>query len=297
METGNLGIIGASGLVGRELALQAAAAGWQVCGFSRRPRIGQPGVSEWRTWSDFPDLRGLTALVNLAGEPVNRRWNEANQALFRQSRIGVTDTVCRVLEGIPPSERPAVLVNASAIGVFGDRGDEILEETSTPGTGYLADLCRDWEAAADRAGTLGIRVIKLRVGVVLARDGGSLRQMLPLFRLGLGGRLGSGRQWMPWVHVSDLAASILHTVSGHPISGVVHGTAPEPVTNADFSRTLAKVLKRPAFLPVPPIALRLALGGFASAVLASHRVVPRVLLDSGFRFRHPTLDSALRDLV
>lgn len=295
--SGNLGIVGASGFIGRELARQATAAGWKVCGFSRSARGPAEGIPAWRPWGEVPDFRGLDALVNLAGEPVNRRWTAERRKLFHDSRIGVTERISAGLEVLHVAERPRVLVNASAVGIYGDRGDEILEEGSAPGSGYLADLCRDWEKAADAVAGLGLRVMKWRTGVVLGRDGEAFKQMMIPFRLGVGGRLGSGQQWMPWIHVADLAGSMLHGIGHATLSGPVNGSAPEPERNVDFTRKLAKAVHRPALIPVPPFALKLVLGGFASAVLSSQRAVPRALLESGFRFRYPTLEEALRDLV
>lgn len=294
---GTLGIVGASGFIGRELARQAAAAGWRVCGFSRRARGPAEGIPAWREWSDQPDLRGISALVNLAGEPINRRWTAANRRLFHDSRIGVTESLRRGVEKLAPDERPRVLVNASGVGVYGDRGDEILEDDARPGGGYLAELCRDWEAAADAVAAEGLRVLKWRTGIVLGRDGAAFRQMLLPFRLGLGGRLGSGTQWMPWIHVTDLAASMLHGLSHPGLAGPVNGSAPEPERNADFTRKLARALRRPAVMHAPPFALRLLLGEFGTAVLASQRAIPRALLESGFKFRFPLLDLALADLT
>ena len=294
---GSLGIVGASGFIGRELARQATAAGWKVCGFSRQARGPEAGIPAWREWSDHPDFRGLTALVNLAGEPINRRWTAANRRLFHESRIGVTETLRRGVEKLPADERPRVLVNSSAVGIYGDRGDEILEDTAMAGSGYLAQLCRDWEAAADGVAALGLRVMKWRTGIVLGREGAGFKQMILPFRLGLGGRLGPGTQWLPWIHVEDLAASMLHGIGHASLVGPVNGTAPEPERNADFTHKLAKALKRPAFATVPPFVLKLMLGDFATATLASHRAVPRALLESGFRFRYPTLEMALVELV
>jgi uncharacterized protein (TIGR01777 family) len=183
------------------------------------------------------------------------------------------------------------------VGIYGDRGEVVLEDDAAPGHGYLADLCRDWEAAADRVGELGPRVLKWRIGIVLGREGAAFRQMLIPFRLGLGGRLGPGSQWMPWIHAADLAASMLHGISHGSLGGPVNGTAPEPERNVDFTRKLAKALRRPALLPAPGFALRLLLGDFAGVVLASQRAVPRALLESGFRFRYPTLELALGELL
>lgn len=295
--SGQLGIVGASGFIGRELARQAAAAGWRVCGFSRSTRGPGGGIAAWRDWPERPDFRGLDALVNLAGEPVNQRWTEERRRAFHDSRIGVTERIAAGLAELPAGERPRVLVNSSAVGIYGDRGDEILEEGAAPGSGYLADLCQDWERAADRVAEQGPRVMKWRTGVVLGSEGAAFRQMVMPFRLGIGGRLGSGKQWMPWIHVADLAASMLHGI-GHPtLSGPVNGSAPEPERNLDFTRKLGNALRRPAILPVPPFALKLVLGEFAEVVLSSQRAIPRALLESGFRFRFPALDEALADLL
>jgi len=292
-----LGIVGASGFIGRELARQAAAAGWRVCGFSRGARTAGGNIAEWRDWSAEPDFRGLAALVNLAGEAVNQRWTAERRRLFHESRIGVTERIAAGLARLPAAERPRVLVNASAVGIYGDRGDTLLEDDAPPADGYLADLCRDWEAAADRVGALGPRVLKWRIGIVLGREGEAFKQLLIPFRLGLGGRLGSGRQWMPWIHVEDLAASMLYGIGHGTLSGPVNGSAPEPERNADFTRKLARALRRPALVPAPGFALRLLLGEFAGVLLASQRAVPRALLEGGFRFRYPTLEAALEDLL
>jgi uncharacterized protein (TIGR01777 family) len=295
--SGNLGIVGASGFIGRELARQATAAGWRVCGFSRSARGPEEGIPSWRPWAEVPDFRGLDALVNLAGEPVNRRWTTERRKLFRESRIGVTGRIAAGLGILHAAERPRGLVNASAVGIYGDRGDEILEEGAAAGSGYLADLCRDWEESADAVAALGLRVMKWRIGIVLGREGEAFKQMMIPFRLGVGGRLGSGSQWMPWIHVEDLAASMLHGIGHASLSGPVNGTAPTPERNADFTRKLAKSVHRPAILPAPPFALKLLLGEFAGVILASQNAVPRVLLESGFKFRYPTLEMALADLV
>jgi uncharacterized protein (TIGR01777 family) len=239
----------------------------------------------------------LDALVSLAGEPVNRRWTKERRKLFRESRIGVTERIAAGLGILHAAERPRVLVNASAVGIYGDRGDEILEEGAAAGSGYLADLCRDWEESADAVAGLGLRVMKWRIGIVLGREGEAFKQMMIPFRLGVGGRLGSGRQWMPWIHVEDLAASMLHGIGHASLSGPVNGTAPTPERNADFTRKLAKSVHRPAILPAPPFALKLLLGEFAGVILASQQAVPRVLLESGFKFRYATLEMALADLV
>jgi len=190
-----------------------------------------------------------------------------------------------------------VLVNASAVGIYGDRGDELITESSPPGSGYLADLCNAWENAALEAETLGDRVVRVRIGIVLGRDGGAFKKLRPLFKAGIGGRLGSGRQWMPWIHLTDLRAALVHAVLSDSMAGPVNGTAPTPERNADFTRELASAVHRPAIFPVPGFALKLVLGGFGGALLAGQRAVPAALEDDDFSFKFPTLEAALADLV
>ncbi len=295
--TETLGIVGASGFIGRELARQAARAGWTVCGFSRKARQPGAAITEWRAWNEVPDFSGVSAIVNLAGEPINQRWTADAKRRFYESRIGATGRIVRGLSMLGRTERPHVLVNASAVGIYGDRGDEVLEEGSPTGTGYLSELCQAWEDAADGVGRLGLRVVKWRTGVVLGKQGEAFKKMLVPFRLGLGGRLGAGNQWMPWIHVEDLAGGIFHAVRHGGITGPVNGSAPEPVRNDQFTRALSDALNRPAALAVPEFALRWMMGDFATALLSSQRAVPRLLLDSGFKFRFPTLESALEDLI
>jgi uncharacterized protein (TIGR01777 family) len=292
MEIGRMGIVGASGFLGGELARQASAAGWVVAGFSRSVREPDGVISEWREWSGSPDVSGLDAVVNLAGDPINKRWTESNKRKFRESRVGVTETVVSAIRGA--EEKPKVLLNGSAVGIYGDRGDEVLDEGAGPGAGYLADLCIDWEAAAEDL--TGVRVVRWRTGVVLGKGGMAWDQLRLVFSLGLGGRLGNGRQWMPWVHVEDLAGGMLHAI-GAGLSGPVNGSAPEPERNAEFTRKVAAALHRPAFMHAPGWALKLVLDGFGGALLQSQRAMPAALLSSGFRFRFPSLESALDDLL
>jgi uncharacterized protein (TIGR01777 family) len=192
--------------------------------------------------------------------------------------------------------KPKVLVCASAIGWYGDRGDEVLTESSTPGSGFLADVCRGWEAEAGRAAEFGLRVVKLRIGFVLGKDGGALAQMVPAFRAFVGGQLGSGKQWMPWIHVSDVAGLFVHAVE-NDISGVWNATAPNPVNNAEFTREMGRALHRPALFPVPPFALKLAFGEMGQHMLDSARVIPDAALKAGFKFQYPDLGPALDDLL
>lgn len=290
---GNLGIIGASGFIGGALARQAERHGWRVVGFSRSAREPGDGVAEWRKWSDQPDVSGLTAMANLAGESVAQRWTERNREKFHASRVGVTETLVNAIRATDGG--PGVLVNGSAVGIYGDRGDEELTENATPGEGYLAELCFDWEAAATPLADHGVTVSFLRTGIVLGRGGDAWERMRKVFGFGLGGHFGDGRQWMPWIHVEDLAGAILHAME-QPLSGPVNGAAPEPERNEAFTRKLAKSLSRPAIFHAPEWGLKLGLGEFAGALLASQKAVPTALLQSRFRFRFPSLESALDDL-
>lgn len=287
-----VGIVGASGFIGSELAAAASLAGWRVVGFSRSERNPGGAIGEWRQWRDVPDLKGLDAVVNLAGEPVDQRWTSAVRERLRQSRVGVTRAILRGMD----EHRPGILVNGSAVGIYGDRGEEPLNEKAEPGEGFLAELCREWESAADEAPE-EVRVAKMRIGIVLGSGGAAWEKMRKVFGFGLGGRFAGGRQWMPWVHVADLAGGIVHTLENDDLSGPVNGAAPGSERNADFTRKLSTALNRPAFFHAPEWALRVGLGEFADALLASQRVMPEALLQSGYNFRFPALPEALQDLL
>ncbi|MGD7652150.1 MAG: TIGR01777 family oxidoreductase [Verrucomicrobiales bacterium] len=289
-------IVGVTGFIGSGLPAMFVERGWQVTGVSRSGGGTVEGVGEWRVSAEF-DPAGHEAVVNLAGAPIDKRWTEANKRVFHASRVGVTralvDGICRVAE----AERPRVLVNGSAVGYYGDGGDVVLDEQSPGGVGYLAGLCGEWEGAAWQARGCGVRVACLRTGVVLGAGGAAFEKLARVFKTGLGGKLGSGRQWMPWIHVSDLRRAIVRMVESGGLAGPVNGVAPNPERNADFTRKFAKALRRPAVLPVPGFALKLALGGFGEALLGGQRAVPKALVDDGFEFRYPRLEDALRDLV
>lgn len=274
-------ITGASGLVGRRVSRLLAGAGHTVRGLRH-------------TEPPEPALEGADALVHLAGEPVPQRWTPTARARIRESRVAGTETLVRVMAGL--ARRPAVLVCASAVGYYGSRGDEVLTEQSAPGSGFLSEVCVAWERAADMAAPLGIRVVKLRIGMVLAADGGALARMAPAFRWFAGGRLGSGRQWVPWIHVDDVAALVRFTLE-QPVAGVFNATAPNPAMNAAFTEALAAALHRPAVFPAPAFALRALFGEMAQILLASQRAIPRAALDRGFAFAWPELGPALADLV
>jgi uncharacterized protein (TIGR01777 family) len=236
------------------------------------------------------------AVVNLAGEPLlGGRWTAARRTILDASRVNVTADLVRAITAA--SRRPRVLVSGSAVGIYGDRGEEILSETSSAGTDFLADLCLRWEGAARQAEALGVRVVLLRTGVVLGRAGGALASMLPPFELGLGGPIGSGKQYLPWIHVLDLVRIIAAALVDDRYRGPINGVAPEPATNRAFTRALAHTLHRPAILPVPPIALKAIFGQAATVLLASQRVEPVALQQLGFSFAFPALTGALTDIL
>lgn len=289
-------IIGVTGFVGHGLPALLAEHGIATTGVSRAGRGDIPHVDRWQT-PDALDFSGHDAVINLAGEPIDRRWTEASRRAFHESRVGVTTRVVEALAKLPDPDRPKVLLNSSAVGIYGDRGDEVLTESARPGTGYLANLCIDWEDAARDAESLEVRVIRLRIGVVLGKDGGAFRKLRPVVKSGLAGPLGSGRQWMPWIHLADLRSIIVHSLLSADIRGPLNGSAPNPERNRDLTRKLAVALHRPAILPAPAFALRLLLGEFSSALLASQKAVPAALVAGGFRFRYPTLEDALRELL
>jgi uncharacterized protein (TIGR01777 family) len=269
-----IAITGASGFIGTRLAAELSDRGDEVIALGR----GTP-----------PDLSGVDGVVNLAGEPVAQRWTQAAKARIRSSRVDGTTALAQAIAQSDP--RPPVLVSASAAGYYGDRGSEELDESAPPGADFLASVCVDWERAADGA---GVRVVKIRTGVVLDRAGGALKQMLPPFRLGLGGPVAGGRQYMPWISLADIVGVYLAALSDEAWWGPVNGCAPVPATNAEFSRALGRALKRPAFVPVPAIALKLLYGEMASVVTTSQRMVPTRALELGYQFRHAALDDALR---
>jgi uncharacterized protein (TIGR01777 family) len=284
-------VSGGTGFIGRRVVERLRQNDHTVTVWTRDDHAGH---LTWDPLHGEPSSRSLAdidAVIHLAGEPVAQRWNEEVRARIRDSRILGTRKLVAAISRARP--RPAVLVSASAIGIYGDRGDEILTESSQPGSsGFLVDVCRGWEAEADVAERLGVRVVKLRIGFVLGKDGGALAKMAPVFRAFAGGRLGSGKQWMPWIHVDDVAKMFLHAVE-NPVSGAWNASAPNPVTNRDFTRALARAVHRPALLPVPPFALKLGFGDFARHMLDSTRVIPEAPLKAGFEFDYPVLDKAL----
>jgi len=289
-------IYGATGFVGGGLASLLAKEGWEVTGVSRKGSGKVEGVVKWAT-PDAADFSGVEAVVNLAGEPIDQRWTESKKKSFHESRVGVTDEIVTKIAALPEGERPSVLLNASAVGFYGGRGDEVLNDEAMRGDGYLADLCVAWEDAATKAEAHGVRVVRVRIGVVIGEGGQAFEKLKMVFKAGIGGRLGDGRQWMPWIHVKDLRRAMAFCLSNPKISGAVNGSAPNPERNADLTRKMAKAVKRWVFLPVPGFALKIVLGGFGGALLVGQRAIPSKLLEGGFEFRFPQLEVALEDLL
>ncbi len=291
---------GGTGLVGGRLlgALRTRDVPARVATRSPGRLAGRPGV-EGVGWDGIrppaASLAGCGIAIHLSGEPVFGGLPTASRrARIRDSRIASTRALVAALGELPSAERPRLLLCASAVGYYGDRGEELLTEDAAGGDGFLADVCRDWEAEAAGARQHGLRVVSLRIGVVLARDGGALSLMAPIFRLGLGGRVGSGRQWFPWIHVDDLVALIVALAEAPGVEGPVNAVSPSPVRNAELTASLGRVLRRPTLLPVPAFALRAGLGAVADELLASRRVEPAVARKLGFQWARAELDDALR---
>ena len=291
-------ISGASGLVGSALAASLTSDGHAVRRLVRGGTRGADVAWDPQTGSvDSAQLEGLDGVVHLAGEGIaTGRWSDEKKRRIRESRVKGTDLIARTLAGL--ARRPPVLVCASAVGFYGPRGDEELDDAAAPGTSFLSEVCRAWESAADPARAAGIRVAHTRFGVVLSKKGGALAKMLTPFRLGAGGRLGSGRQWMSWISIDDTVGAIRHALANASVSGPVNAVAPKPVTNAEFTKALGRALSRPTIFPMPAFAARLAFGEMADELLLSgQRVVPKRLLATGYAFRHTELDAALRHVL
>jgi uncharacterized protein (TIGR01777 family) len=295
-------VTGGTGFVGKTVCRVLSRESHQVVVLTRGParaKTGLPAGVETRGWPDEQELARLIgktdAVLNLAGEPIAQRWSAAVRARLEESRIG---TLGRLRRAAEKAERPpAVLVSASAIGFYGPCDDAELAEDARKGTGFLPDLCAAWEAAARDFEALGTRTVQARIGMVLARDGGALAKMLPPFRLGLGGVIGSGSQWMSWIHRDDLARLLVAALMDERFSGPLNGTAPEPVTNAGFTSSLGRALHRPAVFPLPAALLKILFGEMASILVEGQRVIPKKATQLGFAFQFPELDLALKDLL
>lgn len=297
-------ITGATGFIGRRLCELLAEDGHELVALSRSPegaRSKVPQLAAAFAWDPLAAaaptaaFEGVDAVVHLAGESVSGRWTKKKMQAIRDTRELGTRHLVETIAAADP--RPRVLVAASAIGFYGDRGDEALTEESGPGDDFLAEVCRAWEHESGRAEELGMRRVSLRIGVVIGAGGGALEAMLPPFKMGVGGPMGSGRQWWSWVHRDDLVAMIRRALADNSLAGVYNATSPQPLRQKEFGKVLGKVLRRPAFMPTPAFALKLALGGFSTELLSSKRVLPARLEEAGFEFRHADLESALREAL
>ncbi len=292
-------VTGSTGLVGRALVSFLESGGHAVHGLTRRAAANEREIEfDPEKGAAHPsEMEGFDAVIHLAGDPIAKgRWTPAKKNLIRDSRVPFTRRLAETLGAL--RKPPAVLISASATGYYGDRGDRILRESDPPGEGFLPEVCLQWEGATEPAAQAGIRVVHLRTGLVLTPNGGALAPMLVPFSLGLGGPLGSGRQWWSFIALDDLLYLIHHVLMNDTVRGAVNATSPEPVTNAEFTRTLGRVLKRPAIIPVPRFVLELALGAMTEPLLlASARVNPEKVLDSGFEFSYPALEPALRHVL
>jgi uncharacterized protein (TIGR01777 family) len=289
-------ITGASGTIGTAVTRALEERGDEVTALSRS---GSGDAVRWAAPQDQPApaeaLRGRDAVVHLLGEPIDQRWSDDAKREIRDSRVLGTRNLVAGLRELPVAERPRVLVSQSAVGVYGPRGDERVDESSPAGDDFLARVVGDWEAEALAAAELDVRVVTTRTGVVLSSGGGALQKMLPFFKLGIGGPVAGGRQYVPWVHLDDVAGAMLFALDTEAASGPLNVTAPDPVTNRELSRALGRVLRRPAFAPVPALAVKLLYGEMATIVTTGQRAVPARLTELGYAFRRPELEEALRE--
>jgi uncharacterized protein len=310
-------VTGATGLVGQALVRELVAAGWQVTVLSRDPARAQATLGEVVTpvdgntagevnavgWDPLHEpapsqaLAGCEAVVHLAGAPVSQRWSASAKRAIRDSRVQGTHNLVQGLRALAEEDRPGTLVAASAVGYYGARGEEPLDEEAPAGSGFLPQVCVAWEHEAQAAAQLGMRVAQIRTGIVLDASGGALAKMLPPFRLGLGGPIADGRQYVSWIHLDDLVGIMLAALAADAWSGPINATAPAPVNSRDFARTLGRVLHRPALLAVPAVGLRLLYGEMATIITTGARVLPAKALVLGYRFRHPELEDALRSAL
>jgi len=299
-------VTGASGTIGTALCDALFARGDDVVGLTRNPsraRSSNPRVT-WHKWEptlERPDpaaFEGVDGVVNLVGEPVDQRWTEESKQRIMESRRQATHNLAQTIEALEESKRPQVLVSQSAIGYYGDRGDEELDESSAPGSGFISEVPQAWEQAAHELDNAGVRVVVVRTGLVLTDKGGLLKEMLTPFKLGVGGPLAGGKMYFSWIHLDDEVGILLWALDDEGVSGTVNATAPEPVTNKEFSKTLGRAVNRPAIAPVPGFVLDLKFGSeFGHVLRGGQRVLPKRTQELGYGFKHPRLDEALADLV
>ncbi len=293
-------ITGATGFIGKKLIDVLLAGGHSVnyMGRVRSPKLDvRAAYHPWDGQAAPPmnSVPRVDAVIHLLGEPIAQRWNAEVKQRIRKSRVDSTRQLVAAIARL--QHKPATLVCASAVGFYGSRGDQVLSEEDGAGRGFLADVCREWEAESLRAEESGLRVCNIRISTVLGREGGALPQMLQVFRWGLGGTFGNGKQWMSWIHVDDLVGLFRHAAENLNVKGALNGSSPEPVTNSEFTHTLARAAHRPAIFSVPRFALNLALGEMAGMLFDSLRVVPKAAQRTGFTFRYPQLDAALAQLL
>lgn len=293
-------VTGGTGFIGAPLCRTLIQQGHEVTALTRQPdrHLDRPGLRflSWHTDEWRRAVEEVHGVINLAGEPlVAKRWSARQKWLLSESRI---ETTRRLVEAMAAAaRRPSVFVSASAVGYYGPHGDDALDERAGPGQGFLAELCQAWESQAQRAEPLGVRVVRLRIGVVLGAGGGALAKMVPPFRLGVGGPLGSGRQWVSWIHREDVTRLVVWILSHAEASGVVNATAPEPVTMRTLCRELGRLLHRPSWAPLPGVILKVLLGEMADVLLTGQRVLPRAALHAGYTFRYPQLPQALQTCI
>jgi uncharacterized protein (TIGR01777 family) len=287
---------GSSGFLGSRLRQRLTADGHAVLRLVRQEPVGLDQRRWWpqRRQLDPDAIAGADAVINLAGVGIgDHRWNAAFKERIRSSRVDATATLATAIAAVPAERRPGILLNASGVGFYGDTGDVVVDEDGAPGEGFLADVCQVWEAATAPAEDNGVRVAKMRTGLPLDARGGLLKRMLVPFRLGLGGRLGDGRQWLPWISMADWLAAVSLLLTRSDLAGPVNLVGPAPVRDSEFTRVLGAALRRPAVAAVPALALRIVLGEFAVEALASQRIMPGRLTQAGFSYAHPTVASAV----
>ena len=296
-------ITGASGFIGHQLSARLIEAGHELLLLGRAPKKGLPSAAGFTTWNPevgpapVAALEGSDAIIHLAGEPVAQRWTGEAKRRIRQSRVQGTGNLVKGIAQAPSAQRPRILISGSAIGYYGERGEEVLTEKSGAGAGFLADVCQEWEGEALKAESLGLRVVLLRTGMVLGHGGGALQRMLLPFKWGIGGRIGSGEQWMSWIHEDDEVGLIEFALKADSVRGPLNLCAPKPVTNAEFTTTLARTMNRPVFLPIPVAALRILYGEMSEVIIGSQRVLPDAATKAGYSFRYPKLGAALQQIL
>jgi uncharacterized protein (TIGR01777 family) len=293
-------ITGATGFLGKKLIDMLLARGDSVNYMGRTQSVHMDSRAAYHPWNgkDEPPMNSVPkvdAVIHLLGEPIAQHWNADVKKRIRSSRIDSTRQLVSAIARLP--HKPSTLICASAVGYYGNRGDEVLTENSGTGSGFLADVCQEWEREAQRAREAGLRVATIRIATVLGREGGALPKLLTPFRLGLGGPFGNGKQWMSWIHADDLIQILRFAAENENASGALNGSSPQPVTNSEFTRTLAAAVHRPAIFAVPQVALRLAFGEMADMLFNSLRVIPQATERAGFTFRHPQLSAALANLL